>query len=295
MCDRKREIKFVIQSTRSAQKSPRNPRFALFVEMTCVGFLLAVAISPTVRLMAPVPVPVAVNTMAPQRTVPPRAQFTGGLTERSLRRLSQMKTAEEPLDEEITGLGILGACIGMVAGGPLFGSPIFGIILGSQIGPLLAFKSGPTGEKLRAAGWEGHVLWRSTEQRAQKSWAIMVRESEARGITAALRQVWRRAVAVDGATGMSRRLKVLATAMRAAGMRAWQAVCRRSRESGLTARLASLWRRTGLPALIEEERSRRVLNARMRGVSTREQRENGGGNDGFGFGRSGSGFGPGPL
>ena len=65
-----------------------------------------------------------------------------GLNAREAARLSQMKRRDEPLEQEVRGLYILGAAGGLLLGATLVRSPALGLILGVQLAPLLAFMEG---------------------------------------------------------------------------------------------------------------------------------------------------------
>ena len=65
-----------------------------------------------------------------------------GLNAREAARLSQMKRRDEPLEQEVRGLYILGAAGGLLLGATLVRSPFLGLILGVQLAPLLAFMEG---------------------------------------------------------------------------------------------------------------------------------------------------------
>jgi len=194
-----------------------------------------------------------------------------------MKRLAAMKTADEPIQEEIEGLCVLAGISGAVIGVPLFGSPLLGAVLGTQLGPLAAFTSGPNGERLREAGWQSHKSWRAALKRAESAWAAVRAWSARIGLTNLLQQLGGRVRSSDA----SRKATALATAL---AKSTWRHLCfsaQRVRiwsgESGLTARLQSLWRKTGLPKWIEEQRGRMVLRARMQDLSEREQRGSGGG------------------
>ena len=80
-----------------------------------------------------------------------------GLNAREMARLSQMKRRDEPLEEEVRGLYVLGAAGGLVLGVTVVRSVLLGLIIGVQLAPLLAFMEGAQGERVRLAGWE---TWR---------------------------------------------------------------------------------------------------------------------------------------
>ena len=98
-----------------------------------------------------------------------------------------MKRRDEPLEEEVRGLYIVGATGGLVLGPLLFGSSFLGMIVGVQVGPSLAFTGGPRGERMRATGWESWRLWGIQVRRARRAWLVARRVAEARGLAPLLR------------------------------------------------------------------------------------------------------------
>ena len=208
--------------------------------------------------------------IAHSATPSPRAAF--GLSEREMRRLSAMKTSDEPLEEEVEGLCILGGMAGAVLGVPLLGSGMIGALLGVQfLGPLLAFSAGPSGDRLRMAGWHTQNLSRKALKRSEMAWNDLVRMSEESGLIARLERVRDRLLEWDQSTGMSRRFKELA-------LQAWQIWCgvasaarRLSDRSGLTARAQTLWYATRIPKFVQETRENAVLRARLQALREREQ------------------------
>ena len=89
-----------------------------------------------------------------------------GLNAREMARLSQMKRRDEPLEEEVRGLYVLGAAGGLVLGVTVVRSVLLGLIIGVQLAPLLAFMEGSRGERVRLAGWE---TWRGSSTRLASS------------------------------------------------------------------------------------------------------------------------------
>lgn len=115
-----------------------------------------------------------------------------GLTEREMRRLSTMRTREDPLVEELLGILILGSMLGLHFGLRL-DRPLLGFILGfSQIGPVIGFSPGPLGSAARLAGWQAWrqsrrllaLAWwvRRIAQREAGLWLMLCREAERIGI-----------------------------------------------------------------------------------------------------------------
>jgi hypothetical protein len=62
-----------------------------------------------------------------------------------------MKRRDEPLEQEVRGLYILGAAGGLLLGATVVRSPALGLILGVQLAPLLAFMEGAP----RSESWLG--------------------------------------------------------------------------------------------------------------------------------------------
>ena len=242
---------------------PRRPPHALAVYMLGPS-LVAFAVFLSPPLHAPH------RYIAHSATPSPRAAF--GLSEREMRRLSAMKTSDEPLEEEVEGLCILGGMAGAVLGVPLLGSGMIGALLGVQfLGPLLAFSAGPSGDRLRMAGWHTQNLSRKALKRSEMAWNDLVRMSEESGLIARLERVRDRLLEWDQSTGMSRRFKELA-------LQAWQIWCgvasaarRLSDRSGLTARAQTLWYATRIPKFVQETRENAVLRARLQALREREQ------------------------
>lgn len=184
---------------------------------------------------------------------------TFGLSEREMARLAQMKRPDEPLDEEVRGLYVLGATGGFVFGPILFGSSVLGLVIGVQLGPLLAFVEGPRGERIRAAGWESWRLWRIQADRANKTWAIVQREAEERGVTEVLRRACYRVIDWDHQTGFSRRCIEWAHTAWSLVLLMWA----RFAASRVARQACALWRRTTIPSRWSDFKQRAILQARM--------------------------------
>mmetsp|Transcript_775 Transcript_775/g.2391 ORF Transcript_775/g.2391 Transcript_775/m.2391 type:complete len:243 (+) Transcript_775:272-1000(+) len=183
-----------------------------------------------------------------------------GLSKRERTRLSRLRRPDEPLEEELRGLALIGA----VAGALFLGGPL-GLLVGFNVGPWTAMLDGQLGERMRLAGWE------ADERRA----ALMGHPTVA--------SFRRRLLAFDARTGVSTRGRALAAA-------AW------ARLAAGAARLAdwwgasaakravlSAWRKSGMHARYTDFRDRQVLNARMRQARLEEfYRTRGGGDFGGG-------------
>lgn len=185
-----------------------------------------------------------------------------GLNAREAARLSQMKRRDEPLEQEVRGLYILGAAGGLFLGATVVRSPPLGLILGVQLAPLLAFMEGAQGERVRLAGWETWRLYQIQRARGEKTWRSVQREAEARGVSPALRRAWARVVGWNERTGASRNAIALARATASSIERAWA----RFTASGVARRLGALWQRTTIPRRLEELRQRVILQARIADV-----------------------------
>ena len=61
---------------------------------------------------------------------------------------ADMKRADDPLQEEISGLRIIGGVVGYLLGPSLTGSAVLGIFLGVALGNYLAFLEGRRGAML---------------------------------------------------------------------------------------------------------------------------------------------------
>lgn len=185
-----------------------------------------------------------------------------GLNAREMARLSQMKRRDEPLEEEVRGLYVLGAAGGLVLGVTVVRSVLLGLIIGVQLAPLLAFMEGSRGERVRLAGWETWRLCQIQLRRSEKGWGVVQREAEARGVSPALRRAWARVLGWNERTGASRRALEIARAAAFAAERAWV----RFAASGIARQLHALWRRTTIPRRLEDLKQRAILQARMADV-----------------------------
>ena len=196
----------------------------------------------------------------PGRTLLVTMQARGfGLSDREMARLAQMKRPDEPLDEEVRGLSVLGATGGFLVGPILFGSSLLGLVIGVQLGPVLAFMEGPRGDRVRAAGWEAWRIWRIQVKRAGKAWLAVEREAEARGVTRVLRQGWARLLEWDEQTGVSRRCVGCAQVAWSIMLLAWA----RLRASRVAHAAGALWQRTTVPRRWNDFKQRAILQARM--------------------------------
>ena len=68
-----------------------------------------------------------------------RADGSFGLSKRERTRLSRLRRQDEPLEEELRGLALIGAIVGVI----LLGGPL-GILFGYNAGPLLVSRASYT-------------------------------------------------------------------------------------------------------------------------------------------------------
>lgn len=182
---------------------------------------------------------------------------------REIKRLSQMKGPNEPIEEEMKGLMVLGSVLGYLFGQSLLGSGLVGGMIGSQLGSVASFAEAPQGEQLRRAGWNIMVYVEQLSLFAEKSWRAVMRESQARGVTLWLRRRWAQAKDLDASTGASIKARALALSSLTLAQRAWSHACWAAERSGFNAKVRQLWRQSGLQKQVSDMRSRAVLNARI--------------------------------
>lgn len=190
--------------------------------------------------------PLAVATV--QRALPLAMDYSGnradgsfGLSKRERTRLSRLRRQDEPLEEELRGLALIGAIVGVI----LLGGPL-GILFGYNAGPLLGLVDGEFGEKVRLAGWE-------VEERRQ----AFVNHPQ----MASLR---RQAIAFDQHTGFSTHVALLASRAVLGLQTIARWVSQWWNASETKNIMISVCRRTGIYARWKEFRERQVLNARVR-------------------------------
>jgi len=213
--------------------------------------------------------PIGVRPPACFAPAAPRAEafatFGGfGLDPRAMRRMSEMKRADEPLREELQGLCLLGAVGGslLLAGS---GNAFLGGVLGSQLAPLLSTADGAAGERSRAAGWEAWAAFLAARARAARAW----RAADARFD---LSGRWRRLDLPRRARRFDARFDCSGKA-RAAGRRAVElgsSLLALLERRGVTGKARRLWQRTGLPARWREFEQEQLLRARMRQLRDQE-------------------------
>ena len=160
-----------------------------------VGMLFALLLAPSgalVSLRSPIHAArpaVSARNFAPAiagahsaaaRAPAPTMQF--GRTSRSA---SPMKRADEPSEEELFGVQLLGGTVGFVLLGPaLLGSAVLGLFFGLLLARALVASAGKRGAQAREAGWQTYQLWREGRTRAEAAWETCVEASRERDLPA---------------------------------------------------------------------------------------------------------------
>jgi hypothetical protein len=170
-----------------------------------------------------------------------------------------MRRADDPLQEEIRGLQMIGGVLGFVFGPLLCGSGVLGIFLGVMLGNYLAFIDGRRGAMLREAGWQvfGHVA--TGRRRTHELWTSLRESAQARGVPEALTsareavtgfasQLGEEIAALDRASNASTRAISFVGDQRER-LQGWAA------SKGITPRLAKLYRASGLADLTTKVRA----------------------------------------
>ena len=120
-----------------------------------------------------------------------------------MRRFSEMKNAEEPLEEEVVGICLLCAVCGLLCGHAVFGSTLLGGFVFAQFGPVLSLLDGAIGESARATGWSVSAgLDRTLAEAERRGWMQRATAASER-----LMLQWR---AFDEHTGSTRRARAAA-------------------------------------------------------------------------------------
>ena len=194
-----------------------------------------------------------------------------------------MKTAQEPLVEELQGLSLLGILAGLFAL-PIIGfDPFLGALIGWQFAPLLSIIEGEVGENFRKAGWEADVRRAKVQDRAVELWA----SADAKW---GLRDRW---VKFDARGKLVMLNDRYALTERAALVGAWLVArvwvplkacalrcLARLEDKGIAPKARALWQRTGIPQWCRRQyqafEDSQVLRARMRQIELKERRGDGG-------------------
>ena len=139
-----------------------------------------------------------------------------------------MKRADEPLQEELDGLAVLGVVVGLFAGRLLGLGALFGALLGWQFAPLLVTIKGPNGDRCRAAGWEAHARWQAAKAKARSLWRKADTRFQLKGqwVRFDAPGRWRRFNARFDVTGK--------------GRKAWRGLVGAAERSGVSSRLRRL-------------------------------------------------------
>ena len=172
---------------------------------------------------------------------------------------ADMKRADDPLQEEISGLRIIGGVVGYLLGPSLTGSAVLGIFLGMALGNYLAFLEGRRGAMLREAGWQVYGTLDTQKRRCRELWGSVWAPAQERGVPEALRstrvamggfaaQLRDEMVAFDNSSNVTLRARTYVTGQRTR-LQAWAA------SKGITPRLTALCEAAGLFALAAKARA----------------------------------------
>lgn len=161
-----------------------------------------------------------------------------------------MRRADEPLEEEIRGLQVLGGITGFLVGPHVCGSSVLGIFFGILLGKYLAMAEGRRGAQFRELGWQVSVLYVAQRQRAQELWVAARATAQERGMPEAMcsmrsaiggfaSQLAEEVSALDRASNVSARALDFA-GRRCALLQAW------ATSKGITSTLTALYEGSGL-------------------------------------------------
>jgi len=216
---------------------------------------------------------------APARCIPrvlsaaPVAQGGAfGMDPREIKRLSEMKRADEPLEEESLGLCVIGA-----VGGALVLKGPFGVLLGSQLAPMLATVKGPTGEKIRQAGWATWSRCLKIKRGATKVWIETDAKYDIRGRIVRIDAPgkWRDFDTKFDATGrVKATVQLLKRYLWQPLARLWSNFALFCNRRGITKAVVSTWEKTTIPSRWRSFEQQSIL--RMRVQQMRNQQGGGG-------------------
>ena len=208
------------------------------------------------------PPPLRCSAAACKRTLPSAASVCCS-ARRSLRctmsvHPADMKRADDPSQEEVGGLRIVGGVVGYLLGPSLTGSAVLGIFLGVTLGSYLAFLEGRRGAMLREAGWQVYGTLDTQKRRCQELWGSVWAAAQERGVPEALRstgeamggfaeQLREEIVAFDNSSNTTLRARAYLTGQRTR-LEGWAA------SKGITPRLTALCEAAGLFALAAKVR-----------------------------------------
>ena len=203
--------------------------------------------------------------------------LTGRASYRISQRLSEMKRADEPLEEESRGLCVLGA-----VGGALVLKGPFGALMGSQLAPMLATVKGPTGDKIRQAGW---ATWSRYLKVKSGTTKILIEADATYDVRGRITRFdvpgkWRRFDAKLDVTGKARAtLQALRRHLWQPLVRLWSTLRLFCHRRGITPAVVTAWEKTTIPSRWRAFEQRVVL--RMRVQQMREQEGGVGGGAGY--------------
>ena len=171
---------------------------------------------------------------------------------------ADMKRADDPSQEEVGGLRIVGGVVGYLLGPSLTGSAVLGIFLGITLGNYLAFFEGRRGAMLREAGWQVYSTVDTQKRRCRELWGSVWATAQERGVPEALRstreamggfasQLREEIVAFDNSSNTTLRARAYVAGQRTR-LEEWAA------SKGITPRLTALCEAAGLFALAAKAR-----------------------------------------
>ena len=162
----------------------------------------------------------------------------------AMQNFEEMKRADDPLEEELRALQIIGGLLGSILGPRIVGSSVIGITLGVLGGRALAYQPGAAGLQARELGWQLSQAVVGQRERGEQALGLLRRESETRGLP----ELWNstRAAAASLVAGVvsearaaeeSLGLRVKATAF---VTRCWEQLCAWAASSGVSDKLTAL-------------------------------------------------------
>ena len=200
----------------------------------------------------------------PRKTAPVAQGMFGnmGIDARAMKRMSEMKRADEPLEEEMLGLCVVGVGVGALAGGGAIGA-----LLGSQLAPMLAQVQGPNGETFRKAGWATWSRVLKVKSGVLKFWRRADADYDIRGRITRFDAPgkWTK---LDAAFDLTGKMRAAAQLLRrflwVPLVALWGNVGQFCNRSGITKTATAAWEKTTIPAQWRAFEQEQVLRARMR-------------------------------
>ena len=169
-----------------------------------------------------------------------------------------MRRADDPSQEEVSGLRIAGGVLGFLLGPSFCRSAVLGIFIGVTMGNYLAFLEGRRGARLREAGWQVYGQVDTQKRRCQDLWGTVWATAQEKGVPEALRstrdamsgfaaQLGEEIAALDRVSNSSLRARAYVADQRVR-LQGWAA------SKGITPRLMALCEASGLVALVAKAR-----------------------------------------